>query len=418
MAEVESAGRLSITDADPHALTRTVLSWLRANLPEVWVEAIDADDQEALARAREQVELGSWWERLADAGLVTPAWPSRYGGLGLSPALASLVMGLLRQYKVPRFRENAVGVNLAGPAIRNWGVDWQKERFLRPIAHNQEIWCQMFSEPSAGSDLAGLATSAVRDGDLWLVSGTKIWTSFAHVAHWGLLLARTDPNMPKHRGMTAFIIPVRQDRVTVRPLRHLTGDAEFNEVFLDQAEVPDRLRLGEPGKGWEVATSILTSERVAASGIGATLPGAETGRSVQNLLARHSPVGNQELSDRMAGLWAESELVRVTNLRAAANRKAGRPAGSQSSVTKLFQSHHTQRLQHLALDLEDLGGQAWAAEDRWARNTAWAFLRVRMKTIGAGTSEVQRSIIGERVLGLPKEPAVDSDVPWKDVLRS
>jgi alkylation response protein AidB-like acyl-CoA dehydrogenase len=408
----------SAAEVEAGALASMVVSWLRSNLPAAWVAAIDADDSEALTEARRALDLPDWWARLADAGLVAPTWPTEYGGLGVSSALGALVMQQMREYKVPRFRENAVGVNLVAPALLRWGSEEQKARLLRPIARNQEIWCQMFSELGAGSDLAGLSTRAVRDGEVWLVTGEKVWTSFAHVADWGLLLARTDPNAPKHRGITAFMLPVNQSGVTVRPLRHLTGDAEFNQVFLDEAEVADDLRLGEINCGWQVAVSVLMHERVAASGIGATLPGAETGRSVQALIRRHAPLQDMVLRDRLTRLWIESEVIRMTNLRAAARRRAGYSPSSEGSITKLFQSHHTQRLQNLAVDLEGVAGQAWAVEDRWTDRTVWAFLRVRMKTIGGGTSEVQRTILAERILGLPKEPEVDRDVPWSEVRRS
>jgi alkylation response protein AidB-like acyl-CoA dehydrogenase len=406
------------SNVDADALSAAVASWLRANLPRSWVAAIDADDPQALAEARATLDLTDWWARLADAGFVTPTWPRRYGGLGLTPVMGALVMRRLREYKVPRFRENAVGVNLVGPAILRWGSDAQKERFLEPIARNREVWCQMISEPGAGSDLASLSTRAVRDGDTWLITGQKVWTSFAHIAVWGLLLARTEPDAPKHRGITAFILRVKQPGVTVRPLRYLTGDAEFNEVFVDNAEIHDELRLGEVNGGWQVTVSVLMNERVGASGIGATLPGAETGRSVQTLIRRHAPMRNPVLRDLLTRLWIESELIRMTNLRAAARRRAGHPPGPEGSITKLLQSHHTQALQNLAVDLEGVGGQAWTVDDRWLQNTVWSFLRVRMKTIGGGTSEIQRTILGERLLGLPKEPQVDRDLAWKDVRRS
>ncbi|HEY6530915.1 MAG TPA: acyl-CoA dehydrogenase family protein [Acidimicrobiales bacterium] len=391
--------------------------FLRGRLPARWVKAIDEDDADALSSAREELELDQWWLDLAEAGYVTPTWPVEYGGLGLAPKVASGIARMLGRYKVPRFT-NPIGVDLAGSAILRWGTDDQKERFLRPIAQHREIWCQLFSEPGAGSDLASLATRAVRDGDTWIVNGQKVWASMAHESSFGLLLARTDPDVPKHQGITAFLLPMDQPGVTIRPLPQITGDPEFNEVFFDDARVDDSLRLGPIGEGWKVSTSILASERQAVAGSGASLPGTTTGRSVRALIKRHAPVGDPLLRQRLAELYIEDRLVSLTNQRAAAKRRAGQQPGPEGSITKLFYSEHSQRLQAFALELEGPAGQAWVEDDRWHRGTAWAYLRGRSKTIAGGTSEVQRNILGERVLGLPKEPSADKGVPWSQVKRS
>jgi alkylation response protein AidB-like acyl-CoA dehydrogenase len=391
--------------------------FLHEHLPGAWLAAIEHDDPEALAAAREQLDLEKWWLALADAGYVTPTWPTEHGGLGATPRAAGAIARALGRYKVPRFT-NPVGVDLAGPAILQWGTEEQKQRFLRPIARHEEIWCQLFSEPGAGSDLAGLATLAVRDGDGWRVTGQKLWTSLGDAAAFGLLLARTDPELPKHDGITMFLMPMRAAGVTVRPLRQLTGDAEFTEVFLDGVPVDDGLRLGSVNAGWRVARSVLMNERQSVSGTGASLPGTVTGRSVGALIRRHAPVHHPVLRQRLVQAYIEDRLVSLTNQRAAARRRAGQTPGPEGSITKLFFSEHTQRLQSLAVDFEQLAGQAWVDGDRWAQNTAWAFLRVRSKTIAGGTSEVQRNVLGERVLGLPKEPELDRSVPWSEVRRS
>jgi len=391
--------------------------FLRGRLPAAWVKAIDDDDAEALAAVRPELELDQWWLDLAEAGYVTPSWPVEYGGLGLAPKVASGIRAMLGKYKVPRFT-NPIGVDLAGSAILRWGTDEHKERFLRPIAQHREIWCQLFSEPGAGSDLASLATRAVRDGDEWVVNGQKVWASMAHDASFGLLLARTDPDVPKHQGITAFILPMHQPGVTIRPLPQITGDPEFNEVFFDDARVPDSLRLGPLGDGWKVSTSILASERQSLAGSGASLPGTTTGRSVKALIKRHAPVTDPRLRQDLAQLYIEDRLVSLTNQRASAARRAGQTPGAEGSITKLFYSEHSQRLQAFALELEGPAAQAWASDDRWHQGTAWAYLRGRSKTIAGGTSEVQRNILGERVLGLPKEPSADKGVPWSQVKRS
>jgi alkylation response protein AidB-like acyl-CoA dehydrogenase len=405
------------TEADLDGVVADVERFLHDELPADWLAAIERDDADALAAARGQLDLGPWWVHLADAGFVTPAWPEQHGGLGAAPRVVGAIAHTLSRFKVPRFT-NPVGVDLVGPALLQWGTDEQKERFLRPIARHQEIWCQLFSEPGAGSDLAGLATRATPDGDAWTVTGQKVWTSLGDVASYGLLLARTDPGAPKHRGITVFLMSMHEPGVTVRPLRQLTGDAEFTEVFFDDARVDDSLRLGPVNDGWRVTQSVLMSERQSISGGGAALPGTVTGRSVVGLIRRHAPVSDPMHRQRLAQMYIEDRLVSLTNQRAAARRRAGQRPGPEGSITKLFFSEHTQRVQELAVDLEGTSGQAWPDGDRWLQNTAWSFLRVRSKTIAGGTSEVQRSILGERVLGLPKEPELDRSIPWSEVRRS
>jgi alkylation response protein AidB-like acyl-CoA dehydrogenase len=394
-----------------------VEQFLRGRLPAEWVRAIDDDDAEALSAARALLELDAWWIDLADAGYVTPTWPREYGGLGVGAKVGATIGRTLGRYKVPRFT-NPVGVDLAGPAILKWGSEEHKQRFLRPIARHQEIWCQLFSEPGSGSDLAGLATRAARDGDQWQINGQKVWTSLGDLAAFGILLARTDPSVPKHEGITAFLMPMHEPGVTVRPLVQITGDSEFSEVWFDDARVDDSMRIGEVGEGWRVAVSVLSNERQAVAGSGAALPGTVTGRSVAGLIKRHAPIADPSLRQRMVQAYIEDKLVSYTNQRAAARRRAGQPPGPEASITKLFFSEHTQRLQNLALDLEGPSCQAWPDGDRWLQNTAWSFLRVRSKTIAGGTSEIQRNILGERVLGLPKEPELDRTIPWAEVRRS
>ena len=413
---MNEAQTVESVEVDVDALVAQVECFLREHLPADWVAAIDREDPEALAAARDQLDLTQWWVDLADAGYVTPTWPKEYGGLGVPARVGGTVARTLGRYKVPRFT-NPVGVDLAGPAIIRLGTEEQKQRFLRPIARHQEIWCQLFSEPGSGSDLAGLATRAVRDGDTWVVNGQKVWTSLGHLASFGILLARTDPNVPKHNGITAFLMPMKEPGVTVRPLRQITGDAEFCEVFFDDARVEDWMRLGEVDEGWRVAISVLMNERSAGSGSGAALPGTVTGRSVEALIRRHAQVTDPVLRQRLAQAYIEDRLLSMTNQRAAARRRAGQQ-GPEGSVTKLFYSEQTQRLQNLAVDLEGTYAQAWPEGDRWLQNTAWSLVRVRARTIAGGTSEVQRNILGERVLGLPKEPEVDRSIPWSEVRRS
>ena len=354
---------------------------------------------------------------MAAGGYIVPTWSVEHGGLGLSPRAGAATMRVLGRYRLPSF-QSTVGVDLVGPALLKWGTTEQQQRYLRPIASYHEIWCQLFSEPGAGSDLAGLALRATRDGDSWLLNGQKVWTSMGDVADLGLLLARTAPDLPKHRGITVFLLPMDFPGVTIRPIRQLTGEAEFSEIFIDDVVIDDSMRLGAENEGWRVATSVLMNERRAVSASGASMPGTVTGRSITALIARHAPLTDWSLRQRLAQAYIEDKVVTLTNQRASDRRRAGQPPGPEGSIGKLLFSEHTQRLQNLAVDLEGCAAQAWPEDDRWLKGTAWSLLRVRSKTIAGGTSEVQRNILGERILGLPKEPEVDRDVAWSQVLRS
>jgi alkylation response protein AidB-like acyl-CoA dehydrogenase len=401
---------------DDAALAAQVEGWLRVNLPPQWVDAIDRGDADALRRAREGLDVADWWERLGDSGWFFSTWPVEYGGHGFDSHRAGVANNVLRRYKVPR-TDNPLGINVSQALLR-WGTDAQRRRYLPPIAHQREIWVQLFSEPGAGSDLAGLSTRAVRDGDQWVVNGQKVWSSWAHTAHFGFLLARTDPDVPKHQGLSVFLLDMSTPGITVRPLRQLTGEAFFNEVFFDDVVCPDEQRLGELGQGWQFASSLLTYERGAGVGGGSAAPSMHVGRSVDALARHYGPVGDHALRHRLVVAYSREQIAHWTRMRIEAQRRAGRPPGQESSILKLFHSESTQALQTLSLDLEGLNGVAHADDDRWASTTQYGFLRVRSATIAGGTSEIQRNILGEKVLGLPKEPAADRNVPWSQVLRS
>jgi alkylation response protein AidB-like acyl-CoA dehydrogenase len=416
------------TDDELRAFTR---EWLFAELPAGWKDAVDAGDRDAVAALRAALDYPDWCTRFGEAGLATPTWPAEYGaGLSLSPTQGRVVAEVCNHYKVSR-PFNIIGIGMGGPTLLTWGSEELRHRFLRGIATNEEIWCQLFSEPGAGSDLAGLATRAVRDGDEWVLTGQKVWTSLAHLASYGMVLARTDPDVPKHRGLTYFVVDLRAPGVEVRPLRQLTGEAEFNEVFLDGARVPDAWRLGPVGDGWRVAVTTLMNERVAMSGAGSVLGDVASGSPVTRLIERHRPVRDRVLRGRLAQAYVDERVIALNNLRAAETRRRGAPAGPEGSITKLQSAEANQRLQKLAVDLEGVAGIAWegrplvadpgavfAIGDDTRRGVARAFLRSRANTIEGGTSDVMRNILGERVLGLPKEPDPFRDAPWRDVPRN
>jgi len=360
-----------------------------------------------------------------DAGLAWVWFPEGCGGLGLPPDLQGLVERTLRKAGAPdETGRNPIGYGMAAPTIVTHGTPEQRARYLRPLFTCEEIWCQLFSEPGAGSDVAGLATRAVRDGDEWVVNGQKVWTTLAHTAAFGLLLARTDPDVPKHRGLTYFVLDMHAPGVEVRPLRQMTGDAEFNEVFMTDVRVPDSCRLDAVGAGWRVAMTTLMNERVAIGG-GVSSRG---GGPIAELLGiwRQRGGGTAVERDRLVRLWVASEVLRLTNLRARQLRQAGTP-GPEGSVAKLVSAELNQRIYECCVDLLGLEGgllpsnyvmrrperAGFAGED-----PRWSFLRSRANTIEGGTSEIMRNILGERVLGLPGEPRVDKDIPWSQVPRS
>jgi len=415
MAVLEAAATL--TDDQ---LRERLVDWLRENLSPLWVEAIEDGDEEKLRRARELVDFNDWCARLGDAGWATPTWPAEYGFLGLNGAQAKVVNDELGRWKVPR-SFNIIGIGMGGPTIMHWGTDEQKQRLLKPMAKHEEIWCQLFSEPGSGSDVASLATRAIRDGDEWVVNGQKVWTTLAHMAKWGLLVARTDPDQPKHKGLSYFIVDMKAPGVEVRPLKQITGDAEFNEVFFTDVRIPDSMRLGPEGEGWMVATTTLMNERAALSGAGSASDQNVGGGPVDAIVAAAQDNGSAadpEVRQRLAQAVIEGRVIKMTNMRATAARKAGHQPGPEGSITKLFQAEYNQRLQDLAMDILGSQAMAWSPQDEGTAVTVRGFLRSRANTIEGGTSEIMRNILGERVLGLPKEPSVDRDIPWKDIPRS
>jgi alkylation response protein AidB-like acyl-CoA dehydrogenase len=399
---------------------QAVVEWLRENLPPLWVEAIDTDDASKLRQARSLVDYNDWCARLGEAGWTTPTWPREYSGAGLEPRQARIVNEELTHYKVHR-SFNIIGIGMGGPTIMHWGTEDQRRRYLAPMAQHREIWCQLFSEPSAGSDVAGLSTRAVRDGDEWVVSGQKVWTTLAHIASFGMLVARSDPDQPKHKGLTYFIVDMKAPGVEVRPLRQMTGDAEFNEVFFSEVRIPDSARVGPVGEGWAVATTTLMNERVALSGAGNVAPEAGGGGPVDALVGVARKLGRWEdpvVRQRLVQALIDSRVLKFNNFRAAAARRAGRQPGPEGSITKLFSAEHNQTVQDIAVEILGASGMAWTSSDQEVASTVRGFLRSRANTIEGGTSEIMRNILGERVLGLPKEPSLDRDVPWKDIPRS
>jgi len=362
-----------------------------------------------------------------DAGLAMVHFPPGLGGLGGTRGQQAVVEGLLRSEGVgwEDLRVNPIGIGMAAPTILVYGSDAMRERHLRRIFTGEDIWCQLFSEPSNGSDVAGIPSRGVRDGHEWVVNGQKVWTTLAHLASFGMLLTRTDPDVPKHKGLTYFVLDMHAAGVDVRPLEQLTGEAEFNEVFLTDVRVPDEERLGGEGDGWRVAITTLMNERVALAGGPAPRGSGAIGELMacwNDRRSRLSPELRAVWRDRIAGLWIAAEVGRLTNARAKQTEVGGNP-GPEGSIVKLAGAELNRRIHESVVDLLGADGLLHPPGYPHQRtSTAMAtptgrFLRSRANTIEGGTSEIMRNIIGERTLGLPGDPRVDAGIPWSSVPR-
>ncbi|MFF9859440.1 acyl-CoA dehydrogenase [Streptomyces tendae] len=360
-----------------------------------------------------------------DAGLAWVHYPQGLGGLGAPRSLQAVVDAELAAEGAPDNdpRRIGIGLGMAAPTILQYGTEEQQRRLLRPLWTGEVVWCQLFSEPGAGSDLAALGTRAVRDGEDWVVNGQKVWTSSAHLARWAILIARTDPDVPKHRGITYFVCDMTDPGVEVRPLRQITGEAEFNEVFLTDVRIPDSRRLGEVGDGWRVAQTTLNNERVAIGGTPIPREGGMIGKAAATWRERPE-LRTHDLHQRLLGLWVEAEVARLTGVRLRQQLAAGQP-GPEGAGMKLNFARLNQEISGLEVELlgeEGLLYDDWTMRrpelvDFTGRDAGYRYLRSKGNSIEGGTSEVLLNIVAERVLGLPAEPRTDKDVAWKDLAR-
>jgi alkylation response protein AidB-like acyl-CoA dehydrogenase len=374
----------------------------------------------------QQVPVTEFLGAAYDAGLSWVHFPEGLGGLGVSRGLQAVADAILQGAGGPvPLGLNPMGYGMAAPTVREHAQSEDvKKALLRPLATTEDIWCQLFSEPGAGSDLAGLATAAVPDGDEWVLNGQKVWTSLAHKARWGLLLARTDPDAPKHRGLTYFVLDMHAPGVECRPLRQMTGQAEFNEVYITDARIPDAHRLGAVGDGWRVAMTTLMNER-SALGASGSRRGAGTIADAVGLWAQRPDLHTPILRDRLAQLWLRAEAQRLTSERSRASATAGGP-GPEGSIGKMVGAELNQQIYQFCMDLLGPEGILYHSYQMWGANAGtgdWRgpvqqrYLRSRANTIEGGTSEVMRNILGERVLGLPGDLRADAGMPWKEVPR-
>ncbi len=404
----------------PTDAVAAVEQWVATSVPEAW-RAAAVDGPNALRAVRSPSEYRQWYPVFAASGLVVPTWLPEHGGLGVGNDVARAIETVLAPLRLTRL--NPLGLNNAAAALFSHGTEDQRRRFLPPIVRNEEKWCQLFSEPGAGSDLASLATKAVRDGDDWIVTGQKVWTTWADEADFAILLARTDPEQPKHKGITYFLLDMHQPGVEVRPLRQITGEAEFNEVFLDGARVPDAHRVGEVNDGWRVSASTLSSERQMVSGSGSGGMGRLGGSSAERLISLARETGRWDdpvIRNKIMRLWAAEQIRGWTNARVRAALSAGQHPGAASSIGKVHQATLNQQIQDLMVDLLGTATVAWpGTDDRDALpREVQGWMRSLANGTEGGTTDINKNILGERVLGLPKEPDPWKGKPWREIPRS
>jgi len=373
-----------------------------------------------LPGASDDVEM---WGAQYDRGLAWAWHAEGFGGLGLARRYQTRINRRMQDAgaSIDNRSTNLLGIAMGAGVLDAHATDEQKRRWLRPMFTTEEIWCQLFSEPGAGSDVAGLATRAIRDGDEWIVNGQKVWTTLAHIAKWGMVVTRTDPEMPKHQGLTYFIVDMKAPGVDVRPLYQITGEAEFNEVFFNDVRVPDENRIDVVGAGWRVALTTLMNERLAIGGSTVPRGSGYIGQAID--VWKQEGVDDPVLRDELLRLWAEAEAARLTAVRADEMAGAGIP-GPEGSTGKLSWASLNKEITAFTVDLLGLDGTLYPDGYELVRPKSFgmheprkAFLRTRANSIEGGTSEIMLNILGERVLGLPGEPRVDKELPWSEVPR-
>ncbi|MDC0595664.1 acyl-CoA dehydrogenase family protein [Acidimicrobiia bacterium] len=402
------------------------------------IDTKQLDSEELVNRRLEELidfrtdgqDLQEFWGKQFDLGLAWIQFPEGSGGLGLNPKYQMIITERLRSEGISQQNRiaNILGVGMGAPTIIEYGTPEQIQKYLKPMFTAEEIWCQLFSEPGSGSDLASLSTKAVDDGDGYIVNGQKVWTTLGHLAKWGLLVTRTDPNAPKHRGLTFFIVDMESAGVEVRPLRQITGEAEFNEVYFTDTKIPKENILGGLGEGWRVSLATLMNERVAIGGNVRERGSGAPGHLVQ--IWKDKDLKDPIQKDKLIELWIQQEAVRLTNIRASELREKGTP-GPEGSTSKLYEAEINKASYEFGMELLGNDGLLFPRgysltqpelnfdNDTFGfTDTQSLFLRSRANSIEGGTSEIMRNIIAERVLGLPGEQKLDKDKPWKDIPRS
>ena len=410
--------RLGVSRTDDHDTIRAAAhAWVAANVPEAW-RAASAGGRAAIRAVRPRSDYEAWYPTFADSGMAVATWPVAYGGLDLTVEQAKAIEDVIGPLNLGRL--NPLGLHNAAPPLFAFGTEEQRLRFLPPIVRNEERWCQLFSEPGAGSDLASLSMKAELDGDEWVLSGQKVWSTWAHHSEFAICLARTDPDAPKRRGISYFLIDLRAPGVDVRELRHMGGEVDFNEVWLDEVRVPAFNLVGQVHDGWRVAGATLAGERQMVAGSGSGGVDRIGGSGADRLLAtyRELSIDHPVTRDHLMRLHAEEHIRQSTNARVRATVKTGGTPGPAASIGKVHQGRLNQQLQLAACELSGMEAIAW--EGDWLDDMPYAtkgMIRSRANTIEGGTTEVNKNVLGEKVLGLPREPDPYRSVAWKETPR-
>lgn len=387
-------------------------TWLDANAKRKTPDSEPARDMMASRDDPESIrESQAWQAKLYDGGWGGITWPKEYGGQGRTAIQSIIFNQELSQFEVPA-SIFGIGIGMAGPTLMVHATDAQKERYLQPMLRGDEVWCQLFSEPSAGSDLANVSTQAVRDGDEWIINGQKVWTSGAHYSKWGILVTRSDPEKPKHRGISYFIVDMESAGIEIRPLKQITGASHFNEVFFTDVRVPHENLVGEINGGWAVAITTLMNERMSIGGGG--MRGGMGFHDLVEMAQSLEKTGERVVRQQLADIYIRTQVLKYLGYRSQSALSQGRAPGPEGSVSKLGYAELLKRQGSLALALQ---GPAGALASTDARDDgAWqtSFLGAPAIRIAGGTDEVQRNITGDRVLGLPREPRVDKEISYKE----
>ena len=404
---------MDFNDTQEEAAYRAeVRKWLDANAKR---KASKKDTLDALSGADALQRAKDWQRKKAEAGFACITWPKEYGGQGGTSIQSVIYSQEEANYLVPTGFYD-IGLGMCIPTVLAWGTEEHKARYVGPAIRGEEIWCQLFSEPAGGSDVAGLRTRAEKDGDEWVINGQKVWTSGAHYCDYGIVVVRTAPTVPKHKGLTMFIVDMKSPGVEVRPIRQMSGEANFNEVFFTDVRVPDSDRLGQPGDGWKVALTTLMNERLAVGGGG----GADWSELVDLArdaeLADGPAINNGAVRERIAQWYVETQGLKYTKFRTLTALSKGQTPGPESSISKIVSAPKMQELGSFAMDLQDIGGiirdRDISAQNATFQNQWFGGAGYR---IAGGTDEILRNIVAERVLGLPQDIRVDKNVPFNEM---
>ncbi len=384
--------------------------WLQANAP--------TDDE--IKGLDEMAQAKLWQKRKVDAGWACIRWPKEYGGRGATAIEQVILNDEQSKVKSPSTQFFSIGQGMAAPTLMTWATEEQKRRYLPKLASGEEIWCQLFSEPAGGSDLAALRTRAVKDGDDWVINGQKIWTSGAHYSDWGILVVRTDPDVPKHQGLTYFFVNMHSPGVEIKPIKQLSSASNFNEVYFTDVRIPDEQRLGAVGQGWQVALTTLMNERASIGGTRSAGQAQSLLKLAATLEIDGEPASkNKAVRSRVADWYAKEAGLRFTGYRSMTAMSRGEVPGPENSIGKLVAAPMAQDLASFALELQAQAGVIYTPLDESFDNMfQHNYMNIPGGRIAGGTDEIMANIIAERVLGLPQEPRVDKGIPFSDVPTS